>query len=226
MKEAILILIILHLSLLCFAQEPTTIRVIKKDGKEVFTDEVGEELNNKELFRWQPWMVWDQGAQAFRPDVDVFPSLGLEYDISKKETAHFYNLGCDVGTERLMLGMVVRLPSHNPRLEDLGGIQMSFRTVKRWDFRKLRTTQLRIIQKKIAHFQAGLEYIIDTHVDSRNSELDSPNRVTFISPTVGVFHPIYEHFLIGLKLKRNISMHKEMSSYSDMSINFSYFLDL
>ena len=72
------------------------------------------------MSRWQPWMVWDRETQAFTIDIDVFPSIRLEYDISSDETAHFYNLGADVGTERLMIGTALKIPSHNPKNREAG----------------------------------------------------------------------------------------------------------
>ncbi len=226
MKPAISLTLGILLIVFCKAQESTTITVQKDNGEELVTDEIGEELNFRRDFRWQPWMVWNRGTQSFQPQLDLFPSLGLEYDISSEETAHFYNLGIDAGTERLMVGMAFRIPSHNPRIEEQGGIQMSFRALKRWDFRKIRTTQLRIIQKKTAHFQVGMEYIMDTKLAASNSEESPAKRVSYISPSIGVFHPIYERFLIGVKYKRNFKLNAEMNNYSDISLNFSYFFKL
>lgn len=225
MKSILTLTLSILLVVFCKAQESTTITIQKKNGKEVVTDEMGEKLSQRGMYRWQPWMVWDRAAQEFKPNLEVFPSLGFEYDMSAGETAHFYNLGADVGTERLMVGMVLRIPSHNPRIEEQGGIQVSIRALKRWDFRKIETTQLRITQKRRAHFQAGIEYIFDSHVTSSNSEESASKRVSFISPTVGVFHPIYDRFLIGVKYKKNFKLRPEMNNYSDLSLNFSYFFD-
>ena len=226
MKSILTLTLSILLVVFCKAQESTAITLQKKNGKKVVTDELGEKLSYRRSYRWKPWMVWNRGAQSFQPELDVFASLGLEYDISSEETAHFYNLGIDAGTERLMVGMAVRIPSHNPRIEEQGGVQMSFRALKRWDFRKVGNTQLRIDQKRRAHIEAGMEYIFDSHVKASNLEEAASKRVTFISPTVGVFHPIYERFLIGVKYKRNFKTNPKMNNYSDLSLNFSYFFEL
>ena len=107
-----------------------------------------------------------------------------------------------------------------------GAIQFSLRTLRRWGIRKVGNTQLRIDQKRRAHIEAGMEYIFDSHVKASNSEEAASKRVTFISPIVGVFHPIYERFLIGVKYKRNFKTNPKMNNYSDLSLNFSYFFEL
>ena len=82
----------------------------------------------------------------------------------------------------------------------------------RWGIRKVGNTQLRIDQKRRAHIEAGMEYIFDSHVKASNLEEAASKRVTFISPTVGVFHPIYERFLIGVKYKRNFKTNPKMNN--------------
>ncbi len=234
MKIVIYTLSIL-ISINSFSQEPVVLKVIKNSeqprAKESTSLTVPHDLEMTmgriNRFHWVPLLRWSQRTSKYQLDADLFPAVSVEYDLSKNETAHFYNLGVDVGREGVLGGISARIPNHNPELEDAGGIELGVRAVRTWDINRIgKTTKLRVAQRRLAQFQMGVEYIFSTSKTKDPETNSEQKRKAYASPFIAAFHPVYDRLLLGLRYRRNLDLNPSTKSYSAISLDVSYFIDI
>lgn len=223
MKYSLSVLLIATISNLS-AQNPIVFRVVK-DSNQTEQIDIDERKKSGIWLSRLPWLNWNSSSKSYTLDVAIYPMISAEYDVSPIETAHFYNLGFDIGGDKFLMGFSGRIPTHNPVLEELGGGQLAFRALRKWNFKQIKSTRLRIIQKKVANFQAGVDYIFDTKTSKSIESVAEQSRRSYLSPFIGVFHPLHNRILVGAKYRRNYKLTQAGNNYAALSLDFSYFID-
>ncbi len=199
-------------------QDTTLIKVVKK-GEEKPIDFLMDGETTKNFLGFFPWWQAEEAADGsanFNFMGTIEPYLGSEYSLSQKETAHYYNLGLDLGTEKFNLGVGAKLPNNSP-FEEKQRAFFSTRFFTKFNFRPYSTRRLNLVGSPQANFQIGAEYNTGS-VQVPNLEATENNKIKFryFTPFIGVFHPIFNNMFLGARLARNFTL-SERISYNSLS---------
>ncbi len=212
------ILLVITCSAYSSAQSEDSTYVFQLDSLEhdYATDVIGKQLIQNKRDRWKPWMVFDKTTMSYFPSWKVIGSIGFEFDLAEEVTAHMYSFNIDAGSDRLMLGSSIRVASHNPRLEEIGAVQFSYRLSRLFNF------SLDMIGKpRMFSLNSGFENIMDINT-SLASEDTSTKRVKYLAPSVGIILPFNNRFLTGLEFQRKIGLNEVSESFTDLTLFIGY----
>lgn len=238
--------------ILCFcfgvstAQDTTRIKIIKKDQVEKRNQETDSQNDQTNFgtgaamlnfFPWWNWVWSDDTDSRVSKDAQVDrrvskgrlefigqlePYAAAEFSLSELETAHYYNLGLDLGTEALKIGLGAKLPNHSP-VGDKQRTLFSARMFTGISFRPYSRKKANLFGAPQANFQFGSEYNFGS-VTTVNTESSASKKIDYkyLSPFVGVFHPVFEKCMLGVRLHRNASFNEDSPSYSSLSFQMNY----
>jgi|GEM_PF-1921393 len=210
------------------SQDTTLITVIKKGEKPKNSESAQgkPEIKTQQFLNSLPWWRWNPsggsaGQLGFIANTEIYAAA--EFDLSKNETAHYYNLGADLGTDAFLVGAGVKLPNHSP----VGSKQrtlFSVKAYKKFSFKAYSSKTLSLYKAPRANFQCGTEFNFGS-VNSTNSEQEkTKEKFRYFTPFIGLFHPVFQKSFIGVRLLANF-IKKPNQSYSSIALQYTYNLE-